>query len=63
MIRLWPGKSTKAAAARDKRASRGTPDQPEVTTPMSPEPTASKGKPAPAGPSERQPATIRYVDR
>jgi len=30
---------------------------------MSPESTASKGNPAPAGQSERQPATIRYLDR
>ena len=65
---LWSKKTGKGAAAPQGRASPKD-KRPQEKQQMSPEPTTSKGSasgaaaPASAAPGERQPATIRYLDR
>ncbi len=57
----WSKKTGKATAAPERGASPKE-NRPKEKQQMSPEPTASKGT-ATAAPRERQPATIRYLDR
>jgi hypothetical protein len=63
----WPRKTGKTATVPQSSASPKA-KRPKEKKQMSPELTTSKasaasGAPASAGPGERQPATIRYLDR